>query len=202
MMVLLQGLGYGFGAAVQPGFLQTYIISQSLRNGWRRTIPAALAPLMSDGPIVLLAVVVLSQVPFWLQRILYVAGGLLMLYLAWDTGRSWRNFDDEAIATSSTNGRGILKVALVNLLSPGPYLYWGLVTGPILITSWRESPATGLAFLGGFYGAMVGTNLALVGLFGATRQLGPKVTRGMLGVSAVLMAGFGFYQLWRGVSGG
>jgi threonine/homoserine/homoserine lactone efflux protein len=201
LMYLLQGFGYGFGAAAQPGFLQTFILSQALQNGWRRTLPAALAPLLSDGPIVVLVVLVLSQVPDWLQRFLYIGGGLFMLYLAWDTGRSWRGFNDETQATSAMNEQGFLKAALVNLLSPGPYLYWGLVTGPILVTSWRESPATGIAFLGGFYGAMVGTNLVLIVVFGATRRFGPKVTRGLLGVSAILMAGFGLYQLWRGLSG-
>jgi threonine/homoserine/homoserine lactone efflux protein len=35
LLYLLQGITYGFAAAVQPGPLQTYLISQTLRNGWR-----------------------------------------------------------------------------------------------------------------------------------------------------------------------
>ncbi|MCJ7738835.1 MAG: lysine transporter LysE, partial [Anaerolineae bacterium] len=84
-------------------------------------------------------------------------------------------------------------------LSPGPYLYWGLVTGPVLVASWRGSPATGVAFLGGFYGGMMATLLALIVVFGAVKRLGPKVTRGLLGVSAIVLTGFGLYQLWRGL---
>ena len=201
LMYLLQGLGYGFGAAAQPGSFQTFIISQAVRQGWRRTLPSALAPLLSDGPIIVLAVLVLSQVPDWLQRILYVGGGLLLIYLAWEAGRSWRDFDDEATLNSSVNERGVLKAALVNLLNPGPYLFWGLITGPILVASWRESPATGVAFLGGFYGGMMATLLALIVVFGAVKRLGPKVTRGLQGVSAIVLAGFGLYQLWRGLWG-
>jgi threonine/homoserine/homoserine lactone efflux protein len=67
---LLQGIGYGFAAAVQPGPFQTYLISQTLSNGWRQTLPAALAPLISDGPIIILTLVVLSHVPGWFQRFL------------------------------------------------------------------------------------------------------------------------------------
>ena len=198
---LLQGLGFGFGAAAQPGSFQTFIILQTLRRGWRRTLPAALAPLLSDGPIILLAVLALSQVPDWLQRFLYIGGGILAIYLAWESGRSWRDFDDEAMLNSALDEQGVLKAALVNLLSPGPYLYWGLVTGPVLFASWRESPAAGIAFLSGFYGGMVATLLALIVVFGAVKRLGPTVTRGLLGVSAVLLAGLGLYQVWRGLWG-
>ena len=76
---LIQGIGYGFAAAAQPGPFQAYLISQTLSNGWRRTLPAALAPLISDGPIIVLTLVVLSHVPVWFQRFLYIAGGLFIL---------------------------------------------------------------------------------------------------------------------------
>ncbi|MBK7455571.1 MAG: hypothetical protein IPJ46_18150 [Anaerolineales bacterium] len=42
------GIGYGLAAASQPGPFQTYLISQTLTRGWKRTLPAALAPLVSD----------------------------------------------------------------------------------------------------------------------------------------------------------
>jgi hypothetical protein len=60
-----QGIGYGFAAAAQPGAFQTFVISQRLSYGWRRTMPAALAPLISDGPIIVLMVVILSRLPEW-----------------------------------------------------------------------------------------------------------------------------------------
>ena len=62
---LLQGLGYGGAAAAQPGPFQAYLLSQTLKNGLRSTLVAALAPLMSDGPIVLLVLLVLTQMPDW-----------------------------------------------------------------------------------------------------------------------------------------
>jgi len=91
---LLQGIGYGFAAASQPGPFQTYLISQTLTRGWKRTLPAALAPLLSDGPIILICILVLSQVSDWFQRILYVAGGIFILYLSYGAFNSWRNFDE------------------------------------------------------------------------------------------------------------
>jgi len=94
-----------FAAAAQPGPFQAYLISQTLSNGWRRTLPAALAPLISDGPIIVLTLVVLSHVPVWFQRFLYIAGGLFILYLAYSAFVAWRNFDEAGVVTHSGVGR-------------------------------------------------------------------------------------------------
>jgi threonine/homoserine/homoserine lactone efflux protein len=51
---LILGMAYAFAAAVQPGPLQTYLISQTLSHGWRRTLPAAFSPLIGDGPVIVL----------------------------------------------------------------------------------------------------------------------------------------------------
>jgi hypothetical protein len=59
----LQGLTLGFAAGAQPGPFQTYLISQTLSQGWRRAWIAAFGPLLSDGPIVALVLLVLSQIP-------------------------------------------------------------------------------------------------------------------------------------------
>jgi threonine/homoserine/homoserine lactone efflux protein len=90
---------------------------------------------------------------------------------------------------------------MMNLLSPGPYVFWSLVTGPILLTGWRETPANGIGLLVGFYTAMVTCLAGIILLFGTARQFGPKVSRALLGTSALGLACFGLYQLWLGISG-
>lgn len=42
---LILGITYAFAAAMQPGPFQTYVIAQTLSRGWKRTLPAAFAPL-------------------------------------------------------------------------------------------------------------------------------------------------------------
>jgi threonine/homoserine/homoserine lactone efflux protein len=200
-MYLLQGIGFGFAAASQPGPFQTYLISQSLTRGWKRTLIAALAPLVSDGPIIFLCVFVLSQVPDWFQRFLYIAGGLFILYLAYGAFNAWRDFDVNAPQPKSRIS-GLPKAALMNALSPGPYIFWTLVTGPILVAGWRETPAYGIGFLTGFYIAMVGTLVTIIMIFGTAEKLGPKVNRALLGVSSIALLCFGLYQLWKGLFNG
>ncbi|MCQ3938914.1 MAG: lysine transporter LysE [Chloroflexi bacterium] len=197
-LYLVQGIGFGFAAASQPGPFQTYLISQALTRGWQRTLPSALAPLVSDGPIILLCVLVLSQVPGWLQRVLYIAGGCFILYLAYGTFKAWRSFDANAPQPESPV-TGLPKAALMNMLSPGPYIFWTLVTGPILVAGWREAPVNGLGFLAGFYIAMVGTLAGIILVFGAAARLGPKVNRALLGISSAALFCFGLFQLWKGL---
>ena len=198
-LYILQGLGYGFAAAVQPGPFQTYLISQTLSKGWKRTFPMVLAPLLSDGPIILLCLLVLSQVPAWLQRFLYIAGGSFILYLTCGAYKAWMNFDSNISSAESGPQQGLLKAALVNMLNPNPYLYWTLVTGPILLTAWRETPSNGLGFISGFFGSLIFSLSVIVLVFGTAKQFGPKVNRALLGVSAIALFCFGLYQLWRGM---
>lgn len=200
-LYIFQGIGYGFAAGVQPGPLQTYIISQTLIKGWRRVLPAALAPLISDGPIIAICLLVLSQIPLWLQRFLYIAGGLFVLYLAYGAYQTWKNFDLDIPFTESGTQQSISKAALVNILNPNPYIFWTLVTGPILLEGWRKTPVYGWGFLVGFYATFCMSLAAMILIFGTVRQLGPKVNRILLGISSIALLFFGLYQLWLGITG-
>lgn len=198
-LYIIQGIGYGFAAAAQPGPFQTYIISQSLTKGWQKTLIAALAPFVSDPPIITLCLLVLSQVPAWFQRFLYVAGGLFILYLAHGTYKAWKNFDSKIPVSQSETGQSLWKAALMNALSPGPYIFWSLVTGPILMRGWRETPIHGISFMAGFYVTMISMLGLIILVFGTAREFGPKVNRTLLGISAFALFCFGLYQLWQGI---
>jgi len=196
---LLAGLTYGFAAAVQPGPLTAFLISQALTSGWRRALPGALAPLISDGPIAILVLLVLSTMPVGLIHWLRLLGGAYLLYLAAGAWRNWRRYD-AALATATRSGElSLLKAATVNLLNPNVYLGWSLVLGPLLLRGWRESPANGVAVVASFYAAMVACLAGIVLLFHAARRIGPAVNRALVGLSAIALAGFGVYQLWLGV---
>ena len=79
---LIIGITYAFTAVVQPGPFQAFLLSQTLSKGWRRTLPAAFGPLISDLPVILIALLLLTTVPPRFISILQIAGGLFLLYLA------------------------------------------------------------------------------------------------------------------------
>lgn len=198
---LTQGLLLGATAAAQPGPFQAYLLSQVLRNGPRRTLPAAFAPLISDGPIIILTLLVLTRLPAWALDGLRVAGGLFLIYLAWGAYRSFRTMSVAAPLPPEASSRGVLKAAAMNLLSPNPWIFWATIGGPILIAAWEEAPASGLAYLIGFYVALIGGIVAFIGLFGATGRLDPRISHALSGVSAVALLFFGLFQLGSGLRG-
>ncbi len=199
-LYLIQGIGYGFAAATQPGPLQTYLITQSLTKGWKKSLLNAFAPLISDGPIIALCLFVLNKIPLQFQNILYLAGGGFVLYLAYGTYRSWKSFDANAPTKELRNHQSLIKAALVNLLSPGAYIFWSLVTGPILLAGWHITPLFGIAFLLGFYITFIVCLMLIVFIFGTMQNLGQKVRRALLMLSAIVLFGFGMLQLWLGIN--
>ena len=197
---LLQGIGYGLAAASQPGPFQTYIISQTLTRGWKRTLPAALAPLVSDGPIILLCCAcaqpgtcVAAAVSLYCRRIVYFISRLRHIQ------SHGKTLTRKPTSQNPRSGQSVLKAALMNALNPNPYIFWTLVTGPILLKGWRETPVNGIGFLAGFYITMIGSLAAIILVFGTAVRLGPKVNRVLLGISAIALFCFGLYQLWLGI---
>lgn len=200
---VLQGLLLGATAAAQPGPFQAFLLSLIAREGWRRTLPAAFAPLISDGPILVLVLLVLTRLPDSFLFGLQIVGGLFLLYLAWGAWQTLRRGPAVAVGTApATQGglRAILaKAALMNLLSPSPYIFWATVAGPLLIAAWRQAPVHGLGFLLSFYTAIIGGLLLFILIFGGASRIGPRVNRALGVLSVVGLTGFGFYQLAAGL---
>ena len=197
---IIFGITYAFAAAMQPGPFQTFIISQTIKSGWKRTLPAAFAPLISDGPIIVIVLLLLSTIPTWLIYVLQIAGGLLLLYLAYRAFITYLKYDLEKEVEVSKAESSLGKAILVNAINPGPWVGWSLIMGPVFIKGYEDSAAYGIALIISFYSTMVLSLMGIIILFGLARSLGPKVTRITLGISAIALACFGIYQLWQGVS--
>jgi threonine/homoserine/homoserine lactone efflux protein len=194
------GLTYSFACVVQPGPFQAYLFSQSVTNGWRKTIPLVFAPLLSDLPVIILVLFVLTSVPHEVLAILQCFGGIFLLYLAYKAFITFRSQTADERPDTSAYGN-LFRAVMVNLFNPNPYLGWSLVMGPMLIKGWSESPENGIALIAGFYISMIIYSAVMVILFAAAGSLGPRVNRISLVVSVIAFLIFGFYQLWSGITG-
>ncbi len=197
---LVLGITYAFAAAIQPGPFQTFLVSETLKKGWKRTIPAAFAPLLSDIPIIIIVLLVLTSIPPEFLLFLQIGGGLLLLYLAYDSFNSFLHFDSLNKNKQPGGYNTLFKAVLVNAINPNPYLGWSLIMGPLLIRGYRESSINGIALVAGFYVTLVLCQMGIIILFGLARNLGPKVTRITLGVASLGLVIFGVYLLWQGIS--
>ena len=197
---LIFGITYAFAAAVQPGPLLTYIISQTLKKGWRSTLPAAFAPVISDIPILILILFLLSTMPDSFIFILRIGGGLFLLYLGFRAFKSWQEFDADQTILNESGQQTLFNAVFVNLLNPAPYLGWSLILGPIFIEGWKLAPINGIAMVIGFYVTMILTLAGIIILFGFARKMGPKVSKILIGLSSIVLFAFGIYQLWLGIN--
>ena len=191
---LFIGGGFAFAAAIQPGPLQAFLLSSVAQRGWKRTLPASLSPLLSDGPIALIVLLVLTRVPETLSRVLQAAGGVLLLYFAWATFRQWRQQTTTDSNQNDAIPRTLIQAATVNLLNPNPYLGWSLVLGPAFLNAWQTGHTNAVALIFAFYATMVTVLAGTIILFGTTDFLGPRSRRALILVSALTLAAIGMYQ--------
>src|SRR5260370_29908657 len=77
---LLQGIVLGFTAGISPGPMLGLVINQTLKHGWRAGSVTALAPLLSDIPIIIFIVFLLGHLPQFMLHILSLLGGAFVVY--------------------------------------------------------------------------------------------------------------------------
>lgn len=201
--LLATGAGLGLNAGLMPGPTQTYLIQTSLAFGWRRALPGAFAPLISDVPVILLSLLLISNVPDAAVQLLRIGGGLFILWLAFNTLRSLQA--GVVLGAGGEAGVGLrsrqlfTRVAAINLFSPGPWLFWSTINGPLLAGGLQTSAWHGLAFLLGFYGTMIGILCVTVLAFGWLRQLNPNVTRGLMLASTAVLVLLGVIFILQGI---
>lgn len=207
LALFMQGAALGVSAAASPGPMQTFLISETLIGGFKRSLPIAFAPLATDFPIVLLILIVLKQLPPGASRILSLVGGLYVLYIAWglwqalSRARAGAGQKFNAVDAEASPWKLLRRAILMNFLNPNPYLFWGLVGGPILLGALDQSALHAGAFIIGMYGVFISLQIALIAVFHFARRLGPQIVRGLLLVSIGALAVFGGLLIVRGVAG-
>ena len=198
---LLQGASLGLTASISPGPLFFYLISQSLMGGWKRGAIVAIAPLISDIPLVIIILLLLGQIPAYFLPLISILGGLYLIYLAWSLFLKWRQYHGVKLVETGQLSHSLGKAILVNYLSPGPYLFWTLVNGPLLLQALRLSVLHGIGFLVSFYGLFIGSMLILVIIFSQVKRLGQRMVDALSLLSAIILHIFGIVLIVRGISG-
>ena len=192
---IIIGGGFAFAAAVQPGPLLAFLLSRVAVSGWRRTIPAAFAPVISDGPIAILVLLVLNRFAGGFEHILKAAGGMLLLYSAGSTFVTWRRGKTGIAMETPSAPKTLFQAVAINIVNPGPYLGWSLVLGPLAIEAWSQSHSHAIALVASFYVSMVLCLMLIILLIGTTSFLGPQGRRALILTSSVALASIGVYQL-------
>ncbi|MBZ0282064.1 MAG: LysE family transporter [Anaerolineae bacterium] len=193
-----RGISLGFLAGASPGPFQSYLISTTLAQGWRKSLIVILTPLLTDGPIILLAVVVLKQIPSTFISLIQVVGGLYLLWIAYS---GWKGFRAGTAlqADASSERRTLTQGLMMNWLSPGPYIFWATINGPLLVQGLEQSVWHGVAFMVAFYGTFLLLLAAYVLVFDRVRHLDTRVTNTIFLLTLVVMVGFSLSLIGQGL---
>ena len=199
---VIPGISFGLSAVSIPGPLQAYLLNVTLTYGWRRGLLVVLAPLIVDTPVIIVTVFLLGQLPDWAIQGIRLAGGLLLLWIAWGAYQQFRSgaqfgpskgqHEDANAPPETVRSGQIMRMAIMmNALSPGPYLFWATVNGPLLIAALDQSLFHALVFMVSFYGTFLGGMTILVFIFDRLGRINERVTRGIIGFTVILLLGFG-----------
>ncbi|MGI9648836.1 MAG: LysE family translocator [Acidimicrobiia bacterium] len=167
MAELLAGMSLGFAAGVSPGPLLTLVVATALEHGPAAAIRVSFAPLVTDTTVILLALVVLTNVPDRVFTVLGLIGGVYLIVLGVGELRAQPATGDPVERGPAVD---LMRGIGVNFLSPHPWLFWITAGGPLLVEAWRRAPARGAAFLVGFYVLIVGTKATIGWFIGRTRH--------------------------------
>jgi threonine/homoserine/homoserine lactone efflux protein len=187
MTALASGVLLGLSAGLSPGPMLALVLAQTLRHGAREGCKVALTPLVTDAPILLVALVLASKLAELrlLLGIVSVAGRAFVLYLAWESVWPVR----QEAETPAARPRSWFKGIVTNLLNPHPWIFWLTVGAAILAKATAQGWPVAAAFLFGFYLLLVGSKLLVALLTGRSRNLlAGQPYRVVMRVLAVMLA--------------
>ncbi len=196
---LFLGFSVGLAAGLAPGPLLTLVISATLERGFGAGLKVASAPLLSDFPIVAASLWLLAGVgEGFLTAIAVLGGGVVMLLGAETAYRAWKPKPAAAAPLGGDLTRGLL----VNFLNPHPWIFWFTIGAPAVVALWRSEPPLAVGYLGLFYGALVGSKVAVAGLVAGGRgRLEGRGYCAVLGACGVLLVALGALLVAGGIEG-
>ena len=197
MDAVLFALSLGLFAGLSPGPLMALVLAASLERGFKAGLATAVAPLLTDVPVIALSLLVLRSVPEWFLDAVTIVGGLFVVYIGLQTTLRTRGAPPP-LEMQAASVRDVGRGALLNLLSPHPWLFWFTIGTPYMIERWAVAPWQSIAFLAIFLGLLVGCKIGVAWAASRGRRfLDAGWYRLLMRGCGVLLVVFGLALVWR-----
>ena len=193
--LIISGTILGLSAGLSPGPMLTLVITQTLQHGIREGIKVACAPLLTDAPIIIVCLVILSAFADinLVLGVLALIGGVYLFYL----GISSFKFTGNDLEVSEVNPQSLKKGVMINFLNPSPYLFWTSIGGPLVMKSPDSSLFSIFVFILPFYVLLVGSKVGIAIISGKSKNfLSSRHYRLVLRLLGLVLIGFGIL-FWR-----
>ena len=187
-------MGIVFG--LTAGLILALVITQTLQHNTKEGIAVAVAPLITDIPIVLISFFILNGLSTLgpTLGVISAVGSLYVLYLAYETFK----IGPVKVNTSQIQPKSLRKGAVVNALNPHPYLFWATVGVPFILKTQQRSAFAPWLFILSFYLFLIGSKVLIALIVGRFRTfLEGKVYLYMMRGLGIVLAGFAIFLLWE-----
>ena len=133
--LIASGFILGLAAGISPGPLLTLVISETLLHSRKEGIKVAAAPIITDLPIVIISIFILSRFSdiTIILGLISLSGGLYILYLAYESIMVKSIELDQQTIKAYSLRKGII----ANILNPHPYLFWMLIGAPTVVKAYH-----------------------------------------------------------------
>jgi threonine/homoserine/homoserine lactone efflux protein len=164
---LISGVVFGLSSGLIPGPLLTLVISETLKHGIREGIKISIVPLLSDLPIVLVTILILTRLSDIRPAlgIISILGTIFLFYLAIES-LSFRGSDIDAEAKPQSVKKGLV----TNLLNPNPYIFWLSIGAPTVVKAMDIGLLSASLFIFSFYFSLVGSKIIVAFVTGRSRH--------------------------------
>jgi len=196
--LFISGMILGLSAGLSPGPMLTLVISQTLKHGIREGVKVALAPLLTDTPIVIACLLFLSVFSDMAPAlgVISMFGGLYLFYLGLNSVRfKTVNLQEDV------DPKSLKKGLMVNFLNPSPYMFWTSIGGPLVLKASSTSLVSAAAFIFPFYVLLVGSKIVIAIVSGRSRNLlKSRHYKMIIRLLGLVLIGFGVLFLRDGLT--
>jgi threonine/homoserine/homoserine lactone efflux protein len=156
---LASGIILGLASGISPGPLLVLVFSETVKYGKKEGIKIAIAPLITDLPIVLLVLFALSNLTRYnlVLGIIALIGACYLIFLGVENLRHKTAEFDVDLQEGGALKRGVI----ANFLNPHPYLFWLSIGGPTIFQSLNIHVSTTALFILGFYSLLIGSKVTI-----------------------------------------
>lgn len=158
--MLAAGLTLGFSAGISPGPLLALTISETLKFGTKTGFKVAAVPLLTDTPIVVGSLFLLSELSQLdnLFAIISIVGSLFLTYFGFESLLTKTTLDNKVTSKITS----VQKAIIANYLNPNPYIFWIAIGGPIFVSALEVSTWNAVIFIIAFYFMLIGSKMIVV----------------------------------------
>jgi len=195
--LLISGILLGIYAGLSPGPMLILVVSQTMKHDLKEGLKVAFTPLISDIPIIITSLIIITFLEGYktILGIIFILGGLYLLYLAYESFKIRHLNIDVKIDEPKSLRKGVT----LNLQNPSPYIFWITIGSPIIIPAYSINPISSLQFIISFYVFLVGSKIGVAYITGKSREfITGKNYLHMMYILGTFISMFAIFYLYHG----